>query len=128
MGPESTYPEVNAGPPVLPPLVIWLWGHCALKWTSELQIPHFMTWPSDPIGFWRRPFPLPVLRRLPLLLPLPSKNTSSTSLSVKLVINEKRDFPPPFPFELRPLPFLKRCLRTRRVGFCMCLRHLDLAS
>ena len=110
--------------------MVWSWddalgllfdGHWARKCVSLLHTLQRMTCPSDPMGFWRLPLPLPVD-----LLPLPfrpfPKNSPVISSSVISVRNEKRDFPFPLPF-----PFLLTKRRTLLVGFCMCLLQLDLA-
>ena len=107
----------------------WCIGHCALKCVSLLQIPHLITFPSEPIGLRRLPRPFPVLRRKPFpppRLPRPLKYISSKSASVISVMNWKRRLPLP-----RAFPFPVGCrfitLLADLVGFRRCFLHLCFA-
>ena len=75
--------------------------------TFWLTNSHFMTSPSRPVGFLRRPKPFPEDLPLPLDLPLPPKKLSRSSSDIS-----RRKWYRPFPFPLPlPLPFL----RTKRL-------------
>ena len=86
------------------------WGHTARRCSSELQIEHFITNPSLPLGFLRRPkFPFPLV---PIFLPLPPFPMTPVKFATKVLLPL-----PPF------LPLRREKRRTRRLGFWLNLRH-----
>lgn len=124
-GPVSMYDENAAGAEP------WLLrGHSARKCVSLPQMLHFITCPSEQLGFRFRSFPFPEAQdlHLPCLSPLPKK-VCSTSSSVMSARKGKRELPLAFSFPPLPLTLGRRLRRrrTRRTGLCMCLRHRLLA-